>query len=553
MKRTKKFASLLLALVVALSMSMTAFATGSGETPESSGSGGGTTESEATETGKITIDNAVVGQTYTIYEILKLESYDKDKGAYSYKATEAWSTFINSDGIKGTYVNVDTSGYVTWKQGADAAAFAKAALAYAKDTSHSISATDTKTAASTTTGQTVTTVVFGEGDKKLELGYYLLDSSLGTLCSLDTTNPEVTIKEKNEQPTSDKKVEEDSDPGKIDKDRNDADIGQLVNFQSTITAKENVENFVFHDEMSAGLTFGDVQSITLNGEAVNENSYQVIRKASEPEGETTGQSEENTGGSERNTCGCTFEVIFTQNFCDTLKKDDKIVISYTATVNENAIIGGDGNTNTCRLGYGDPGHTSYTADSTTKTYTWKVDAFKYTEEGEGENKTEVPLAGVKFTLSKSNDGSSPIALIKVSEENTAANSQAGAVYRVAKIISGTAEIGSVTDITTGATGKFTIQGLDSDTYYLTETEAPAGYNKAVVQVVIDKDGNIKTKNAGESGDLQSVSEVKILNQTGPELPSTGGMGTRIFYVVGGILVLGAVVLLIAKRRMNAEK
>ena len=546
MKGTKKFASLLLGLVMVLSMSMTAFATGGGETPESSGSGGGTTESEATETGKITIDNAVVGQTYTIYEILRLESYDKDKGAYSYKATTAWNTFINSDGIKGTYVNVDGQGYVTWKQDADAAAFAKAALAYAKDTSHSISATDTKTAASTTTGQTVTTVVFGEGDKKLELGYYLLDSTMGTLCSLDTTNTDVTIKEKNEQPTSDKKVEEDSDPGKIDKDRNDADIGQLVNFQSTIIAKEGAENFVFHDEMSKGLTFVKVTEITKITPAIQTEENQETETTSTTKlTETTDYEVKTSGLGEGDTCS--FHVVFRQTFCDTLKDGDKIVISYTATVNENAVIGGDGNTNTCRLGYGDPGHTSYTKESTTKTYTWKVDAFKYTEEGEGEPKTEVPLADVKFTLSKSDDGSFPINLIKITD-GSAEDPKTADVYRVAK----TGESG-VTEIITNATGKFTIQGLDSDTYYLTETEAPAGYNKAVVQVVIDKDGNIKTKNAGESGDLQSVSEVKILNQTGPELPSTGGIGTRIFYVVGGILVLGAVVLLIAKRRMNAEK
>lgn len=546
MKRTKKFASLLLALVMVLSMSMTAFATGSGETPESSGSGGGTTESEATETGKITIDNAVVGQTYTIYEILKLESYDKDKGAYSYKATEAWQNFINSNDIKGEYVNVDGQGYVTWIKDANAAAFAKAALAYAKTTKNEEGQLSIGNQGSTTA--TTTTVEF----TNLELGYYLLDSTMGTLCSLDTTNTDVTIKEKNEEPTSDKKVEEDSDPGKIDKETNDADIGQLVNFQSTIIAKEGAENFVFHDTMSEGLTFGEVTGIKKITPTAQEGENQETETTATTTDLTKGEDKDYEVKTDNLDENCTFHVVFNQTFCDTLKDGDKIVISYTATVNEKAVIGGAGNTNKCRLGYGDPNHTRFTEYSTTTTYTWKVDAFKYTEEGEGEPKTEVPLAGVKFTLSKNNNGSSPIALIKVSDEVTT-DPKSGAVYRVAKKSNSGNEKGSVTDITTGATGKFTIQGLDSDTYYLTETEAPAGYNKAVVQVVIDKDGNIKTKNAGESGSLQSVSEVKILNQTGPELPSTGGMGTRIFYVVGGILVLGAVVLLIAKRRMNAEK
>ena len=115
MKHAKKLASLLLALVMVFAVATTAFAAG--------------------ETGSITIDNAVVGQTYTIYEILKLESYNKGSGAYSYKATSDWSDFINSADIKGTYVNVDSQGYVTWVKDADAAAFAKLAQAYAKNVS----------------------------------------------------------------------------------------------------------------------------------------------------------------------------------------------------------------------------------------------------------------------------------------------------------------------------------------------------------------------------------------------------------------------------------
>jgi len=546
MKKSKKFASLLLALVMVLSMSMTAFATGDGETPESSGSGGGTTAP-----GKITIDNAVVDQTYTIYEILRLESYNEEAGTYTYKAaTEQWSTFINSDGIKGTYVNVDQQGYVTWvydeqNKPADAAAFAKAALKYAKETKNDQGGLIIQSQSSVKA--TATTVEF----TNLELGYYLLDSTMGTLCSLDTTDPEVTIKEKNEEPTSVKKVEEDSDPGKIDKEKNDADIGQIVNFQSTITVKEGAENFVFHDEMSEGLTFGSVTKI----EKIAATAQTGEKQETETTPATTTLTADTDYTVETSNLGegdtCTFHVVFQQNFCDTLKDGDQIVISYTATVNEKAVIGGAGNPNKCRLGYGDPGHTRFTTESTTTTYTWKVDVFKYEEEGEGTPKTEKPLAGAVFTLSKNENGSSPIALIKVSEENTTDNPQKGAVYRVAKITDGKSEDGSVTQVTTGATGKFTIQGLDSDTYYLTETAAPDGYNKLAdpVTITISAEGKINATEGNENG----VPEVKILNQSGSELPSTGGMGTKIFYVVGSILVLGAAVLLITKKRMNAEK
>ena len=458
-----------------------------------------------TETGSITINDAVVGQTYTVYQILDLESYNASSNAYSYKATTAWSTFINSDSIKKTYVEVDAQGYVTWKDGADAAAFAKAAQKYAKE--NSIENQGSVTA-------TTTTVSF----TGLDLGYYLVDTTLGTLCSLDTTNPDVVMEEKNEAPTNVKTVEEDS----VEEDsveegssvetygvKNDANIGQTVNFRSTITAQAGAENYVLHDTMSSGLTYTGVTGITLNGIAVDASNYTVTAPA---------------------TDGHTFDITFTQKFCDTLKANDQIVISYTATLNENAVIAGDGNPNTSKLSYGDG---SVTPDSQTTTYTWDVDVFKYTKNGEA----EAALAGATFTLSMSNTGANPIALI--SEDNN--------VYRVAK----TGETGTVTAITTDATGKFTIKGLDADTYYLTETAAPAGYNKLAgpVTIAIGEDGVVNATDDNPNG----VTEVKVLNQSGTELPSTGGMGTTVFYVVGGILVVGAVVLLVARKRMAAGK
>ena len=498
MKHTKKLASLLLALALAFALAVPAFAEG--------------------ETGSITINDAVVGQTYTIYQILDLESYNASANAYAYKATTAWNTFINSDAIKGTYVEVDAQGYVTWKDGADAAAFAKAAQKYAKD--NSIANQGSVTA-------TTTTVSF----TGLDLGYYLVDTTLGTLCSLDTTNPNVTMEEKNEVPVNVKTVEEDSKTGNDAwGETNDADIGQTVNFKSTITAQAGAENYVFHDTMSAGLNYTGVTGITLNDTTVDASNYTVV--------------------TEGLTDGCTFEVRFTQAFCDTLKANDQIVISYTATLNENAKVGLEGNPNTSKLSYGDSSNTKYTPDSQTKTYTWDVDVFKYTMNGE----TETALAGAKFTLRKNADGSNPIALVRLKDDKGNDTN----TYRVAK----TGETGTVTEITTDATGKFTIQGLDADTYYLTETAAPAGYNKlaAPIKVMIDNNGNVtyatKTTADGEYGSAVAADAslgIKVLNQTGAELPSTGGMGTTLFYVLGGVLVVGAVVLLITKKRMGAEQ
>ena len=487
MKHTKKLASLLLALALAFALAVPAFAT-----------------QEGTLTGgSITINDAVPGQIYKAYQILHLESYNKDAGAYAYKANSAWETWLKT---QTAYVSFDTQGYVTWVKDADAAAFAKLAQVEAAK----MTADATATAPAADEEKTYSTVKF----ENLKLGYYLVDTTLGTLCSLDTTNPDVVMEEKNEVPTNVKTVEEDSTGNYGEK--NDADIGQTVNFKSTITAQAGAENYVFHDKMSAGLTYGSVTGITLNGTAVDASNYTVTAPAAD---------------------GDTFDVTFTQAFCDTLKANDQIVISYTATLNENAKVGLEGNPNESKLSYGDKGDASHTPSgttppSTTKTYTWDVDVFKYTMNGE----TETALAGATFTLSKNADGSKPIAL--VSEGNN--------VYRVAK----TGETGTVTEITTDATGKFTIEGLDADTYYLTETAAPAGYNKLAgpVTVVIGENGVVN----GTTEAPQGVDEVKVLNQSGTELPSTGGMGTNVFYVLGGVLVLAAVVLLVTRKRMSSR-
>ena len=479
----KKILSIALVLILMLAMAGTALAA-----------------QEGTLTGgSITINDAVPGQVYKAYQILYLESYNKDAGAYAYKANSAWETWLRT---QTSYVSFDAQGYVTWVENADPAAFAKLAQVEAAK----MTADATETAPDAAEGKTYSTVTISN----LKLGYYLVDTTLGTLCSLDTTNPNVVMEEKNEVPTNVKTVEEDSTSSYGEK--NDADIGQTVNFKSTITAQAGAENYVFHDTMSAGLTYTGVTGITLNGTAVDASNYTVTAPAAD---------------------GDTFDVTFTQAFCDTLKANDKIVISYSATLNENAVIAGEGNPNTSKVSYGDSSNTKYTPDSQTKTYTWDVDVFKYTKVGE----TETALAGATFTLSKNADGSNPIAL--VSEGNN--------VYRVAK----TGETGTVTEITTDATGKFTIKGLDADTYYLTETQAPAGYNKLAGPVTIVIGGNGVVNGTTEAP--QGVDEVKVLNQSGTELPSTGGIGTTIFYVIGAALVIGAIVVLIAKKRAGSEK
>lgn len=485
MKNVKKVIAVVLSLIMILTTgSVISFATQEGNLTG----------------GSITINDAVPDQIYKAYQILYIESYNKDAGAYAYKANSAWETWLRA---QSSYVSFDAQGYVTWVEDADAAAFAKLAQVEAAK----MTADAAGTAPAAEEGETYSTVMLSS----LKLGYYLVDTTLGTLCSLNTTKPDVVIEEKNEVPVNVKTVEEDSTSNYGEK--NDADIGQTVNFKSTITAQAGAENYVFHDTMSAGLTYTGVTGVTLNGTAVDASNYTVV--------------------TEGLTDGCTFEVRFTQAFCDTLKANDQIVISYTATLNENAVVAGEGNPNTSKLSYGDSSNTKYTPDSQTKTYTWDVDVFKYTMDGGNEK----ALADATFTLSKNTDGSNPIAL--VSEGNN--------VYRVAK----TGETGTVTEITTDSTGKFTVKGLDADTYYLTETKAPAGYNKLAgpVTIVIGANGVVN----GTTEAPQGVDEVKVLNNTGAELPSTGGIGTTLFYIFGAILVVGAGVVFVTRRRMHSDE
>lgn len=509
MKHLRKIAVLILSCVMVLGMASVVYATG--------GAAPGTTASSGTMgTGKITIDNAIQGQTYTIYRILELESYDKANGHYAYKATTAWKSFLEGTDIRDTYVTIDGE-YVTWIEGTNAAEFAKKALKYAKDqhVSNDGERTATTTAGTIATAGTTTNSVEFTG---LPLGYYLVDSSVGALCSLGTTNAEVTIKEKNVEPAVEKKVQEDST--NIYGESNTADIGQTVNFQTTITAQAGAENYVLHDKMGAGLTFDGSVTVAKGGTVVDASKY-TLKKSTDP--------------SSGITDGCTFELSFTKDFCDTLAKDDIITVSYSATLNEKAVIGSTGNTNETWLVYGDNKETTKKM-TTTKTYSISVLKYENTSTG-----SKTGLANAEFTVSKNTDGSNPIELVKTSAAGATPDT-----YRVAKTTEETG-ITKVTTITTPTSGEFKIEGLDADTYYLTETKQPDGYNKlaAPVRVTIDENGKVTMEDS-----TTPVATVEIENKTGSLLPSTGGRGTTLFYILGGILVLGSAVVLITKRRMK---
>ena len=465
MKHAKKLAGLLLALVMVFAMATTAFATG---------------------TNSITVNGAQKGETYKLYKMLDL-IVNEANTAYSYTVNTEWNDFFTTGAGK-DYVDIDTQGYVTWKANKKDAtsmeAFGKAAAAAVGEKT----IVDTKTP----------TVDGSFTSSNLHAGYYLITSTNGTLAIVDTTptKPDVTVNEKNDDSTLDKKVQEDSQAvaeGNGWGTENSAQIGDTVNFQVSITLKKGAKNVVLHDAMGDGLTFSGAGSVAIAG-LTKETDYTVV---------TTGLSDEYD-----------FEIRFAQTYLDSLTADKTLTATYKAVLNANSITNITGGVkNDATLTWGDS--STVTSETVTKTYQFEV--LKYAETDTAKN----PLAGATFQLKDASNN--VVKLIKVSDTE----------YRVAN----GNEAGAVESFTTVASGNIVIKGVDLDKYTLVETAAPAGYNK------LNRDEEFTVT-------ADQTLTVEISNNSGTELPSTGGMGTTIFYVLGSVLVIGAAVLLITRKRMS---
>ena len=476
MKKTfKKLMAALLAVALLCAMAVPAFA--------------------AEGSGSITIDKAIDGETYTAYKIFDVVSSKTETDGsktYVYKVADGWANFFTDNTVK-NYVSVDTHGQPTWveskKSVADLQAFAKLALTYAST--------------NTITGKTATASGGEAVISGLTAGYYVVSTTAGSLCILNTNGSDLKIDEKNVAPTIDKKIDG-------SKDTNDAAIGDVVNYTVTIHAKKGATGYVLTDTMTEGLTFNKDVKVTVNSTELASANYSVT---------TPGDN------------GATFKVTFTENYLNTIDSDTDIVVSYTATVNKNAVIGTTGNTNTAQLKYGN----NSTVQSTTTTYSYKFDLVKT-------DNSKKLLTGAKFKLYDSQTGTTPVKLIK---DTTTGN------YRVAE----KNETGAVDEIEINSYNAVTISGLNKKTYYLEETLAPEGYNKLTERqpVELGKDGfvvNATITSAGSKGAELTSGGVQVINNAGATLPSTGGMGTTLFYVIGGGLMVAAVVLLVTKKRME---
>lgn len=454
--------------------------------------------------GSITITGALQGQTYTIYEMLKLESFSGNN--YSYKIADGWENFFKEGADGAAYMQKDENGYVSYRTDkstdADRREFAQKALVYAKKTT-GINSQEKSTQ------ENENTVEFSG----LNLGYYLVGSTTGALCGLDTTHKSVSIEEKNGVPSVEKTITSGGDLA-ADFKSNSVNIGDTISFQIKIDVKKGAKNYVLHDELSSGLTL--IQN-NVTKEYVHVQANDNITDTMSTSDYTFGQSQNG------------FTVTFKPEF---LKKHENeeytILVNYYAILNDQATIGSSGNVNKTILDYGE---SNKTTPSTTTTYTFGIPVFKYT----GTKKT--PLAGAKFKL---------YTYEQCKDKNVIKVKTNGTDYVVG-------ETDSNNNVMTSGTEVFNINGLKAGIYYLKEIEAPKGYNKLANPIKITISQNdAKNQVVTVGDDTNPVDEVGVENKTGTVLPSTGGAGTTMIYLVGAVLVLGSGVVLATKRRVKGK-
>lgn len=448
----------------------------------------GTTTAE-TAKGSITVDNPIEGHNYTAYKIFDVV-YDAAKENYSYTIDggSEWYDTVNA------YAAVPTNG-LTLTQ-------VNGTTTYVVTTTDAFSAPAfadaLKEDVAGKTGSTLTRYGSSVSVSNLPLGYYFVTSTTGALCNLTTTNPNANIHDKNDMPF------------KKEVDKTNVDVGQTVTFKITGKVPDYTGftkyTYLITDTMTNGLTFKDDVKVMV--------------------------------GSEDKTNDCTITYDATnapQTFTVSIPVWDNkyeiganIEVTYTATVNKDAIA--IISSNKAKLTYSNDPTTDEVTDSQTeeqKVYTSKIVIDKF-ETGKQET---VKLPGAEFVLYKKVPGASGEVTQYYKQDDTT------------KAVTWVNTIAEATTVKTGEHGEAFFEGLADGTYYLVETKAPAGYNQLT--------GPQEVKVAGSTTDTTKLSvTAEVANNTGTILPSTGGMGTTIFYVLGFVLVVGAGVLLVTKKRMS---
>lgn len=492
MKAAKRITAVLLALVMAMSMCLTAFAAG------------GTT-------GTLTVTgNELTGKNVTVVRMFKTSDSDPS----SYEMEPAWQDFFNKQLNKGTSQNATSAeafAYVNaMKDDVKLVKFAKAAKDHYNANTGAFGSLSTSIAA--------TAAVDGSGKgvatfNDLPVGYYLVLPASGSTdtrgtdailanVQADKTN---SVNMKSVYPTVDKTVEGGNS--------NSAQIGDTVHFALSSNVPDMSEyekyQFIFHDTLSAGLTLDQSSiKVTIGGKDVTGKYEKTVTDA---QGQTK------------------LEIKFADLKTVTEATAGAVIkVEYSAVLNENAVVGGAGNSNEASLEYSntpDGTGTGTTGEVVTKTYTFAMKVHKYAND----DKTTI-LPGATFQLQDANGN--PIKLVKVSATE----------YRVATAQD---KSGVQDTFVTVADGDITISGLKEGTYKLVEKVAPEGYNKLTkpVEIVIKPtygaDGSLtKVEYTVNGGTASTDTTINVQNKNGAFLPETGSIGTIGLTVLGVLLVVG---------------
>lgn len=475
MKRMKKVFALLLTMVMVLAMAVPAM---------------------AANDGSITIDNTTKGATYKIYKVFDA-TYSGTNVSYTYDGNN--TTFLAA--LQG-----ESSSFTVTQNSND---------------TYNVSAKTTATATTISTfltsqvnnlGTPTTAIGTGEAVKfsNLGYGYYYVTTTTGSVVTINSAVKDVTVIDKNDN-TPNPPVKTASANGATAGESTTASINDKIDFKITGTVKRygvatagadavKVTKLTYVDTMSDGLTLNKDVVVEIGGKTLTENTDYSVNYS----GQVT-----------------TINIpMVDSNEAFLYAEGAAIVITYSGTLNENAVVAGDGNTNKVELKWND---NNTSGEDTAIVYTYSFDLVK-------DNKLKEILTGAEFTLK---NGNTTIYFTKDSNGN----------YKVAS------------SETEGATstieaGHVTISGLGNGSYTLTETKAPEGYIAMTESVTVTVNS---TNNDATVNDNKYVSGgVEVTNEAGTALPSTGGIGTTIFYVIGAVCVLGAGVLLVTRRRMASK-
>ena len=435
-----------------------------------------TTTAFAAGTGSITVENAKESETYTAYKIFDVVySTTGDKYAYTIDSANEWFADVQAYATTENKLTLtqkagETTYVVEFQDGFSAPKFAEYL----------------KTKVDTKTGGTYLTVIGGKATaSNLDLGYYFVKTTTGALCNLTTTKPEAKIYDKNIGPEIEK-TQKDENNTVI---TGDVQLGQTINYEITgkvpSTTGYDTYTYKITDTMSNGLTFNKDVKVSINGTDVTTATGVTVKYTPEIETVKTG-----------------FELtIPVKNYQEQVGKEIKV--TYTATVNENAV--GKVENNTAKLEYSNKPGTNETGATTSvekKVYTAKIVIDKV------EKGTTTKLANAEFVLYKKDTATNAVTYYKLTEATTTEPAKVTWVDAFA----------DATVLKTDDNGAAEFIGLPNGTYYLKETKAPNGYNLLTADVEIAISGN-------ENDATTLTHTEKVENNKGALLPETGGIGT----------------------------